>query len=364
MVGAGPAGLEAARVCAERGHEVGVLEAAERPGGQVLLATRASWRRDLAGVVDWRVAELERLGATLRTGVFAESEDVLDLEPDLVIIATGGVPQLDWLDGAEHCDSAWDVLSGTGRGGNEVLVYDGTGRHAASTAAERLLMQGARVTLAAIDGSFCEEMTYAERAIWKRRHYELKLKTLFDRRLEKVERDGNRLRATLVNDLTEEAETLTVDQVVIEHGTTPADELYEDLRGQSCNDGVTDLDALLNGQPQPRERKRLRAAPGRRRHLQPQHPHGGPGFAAAVHDLLTRYAPLLPPPGEGQRGEGGAASKITAFAGVARSCRTSDHASAGEVFSRCFVQPQQRLVHLVVVLTQRRPEVLDSPGRA
>jgi len=251
VVGAGPAGLEAARVCAARGHRVTVLEAAGRPGGQVLLATRATWRGDLQGVVDWRVAELERLGATLRTGVYAEAADVLALQPDAVIVATGGVPQLDWLDGAEHCESAWDVLCGGPRGAGEVLVYDGTGRHAAISAAERLHVQGCQVTLAAIDGSLCEEMTYAERVIWKRRHYELGLQTLFDRRLARVERDGNRLRATLVNDYTEAVEIREVDRVVIEHGTVPADELYQSLRERSANDGVTDIEALLAGEPQP-----------------------------------------------------------------------------------------------------------------
>ncbi len=251
VIGAGPAGLEAARVCAARGHRVTLLEAADRPGGQVLLAVRASWRRDLIGVVDWRVAELERLGATLRTGVYAEPEDVLALDPDAVIVATGGVPQLDWLDGAEHCDSAWDVLSGGAGGGHEVLVYDGTGRHAGITAAEHLMMQGRHVTLAAIDGSLCEEMSYAERAIWKRRHYELGLETRFDRRLTRVDRDGNRLRATLVNDYTGAVETLTVDRVVVEHGTQPSDDLYQALRAQSSNDGVTHIDALLAGEPQP-----------------------------------------------------------------------------------------------------------------
>jgi 2,4-dienoyl-CoA reductase-like NADH-dependent reductase (Old Yellow Enzyme family) len=252
VVGAGPAGLEAARVCAERGHEVVAFEAAESPGGQVLLAARASWRRDLLGVIEWRVAELERLGVRLRTGVYAEAGHVLAEEPDLVITATGGVPQLGWLDGAEHCDSAWDVLSGARLPGNDVLVYDGTGRHSAPTAAEQLLMQGCNVTLASIDGSLCEEMAYAERAIWKRRCYRLGLATLFDRRLERVEKVGNRLRATLVNEYTGESDAVSVDRVVIEHGTEPADELYQTLRERSGNQGVTDIDALLDGAPQPR----------------------------------------------------------------------------------------------------------------
>ncbi|MEP4419949.1 MAG: NAD(P)-binding protein, partial [Nitratireductor sp.] len=62
VVGAGPAGLEAARVAAERGHKVTVLEAAPLAGGQVRLAAQNPRRRELIGIVDWRLAELERLG--------------------------------------------------------------------------------------------------------------------------------------------------------------------------------------------------------------------------------------------------------------------------------------------------------------
>ena len=89
MVGAGPAGLEAARVSAARGHRVLLLEAAERLGGQVLLAAKAPWRADLLGIVDWLAAEVAHLGAEVRTNCYAETEDVLAEEPDVVIIACG-----------------------------------------------------------------------------------------------------------------------------------------------------------------------------------------------------------------------------------------------------------------------------------
>ena len=84
------------------------------------------------------------------------------------------------------------VLAGGGNAGAEALVYDGTGRHAAIAAAEALSERGSHITLAAIDGSLCQEMSYAERAIWTRRHYELGLATAFDRRLERIERDDPR----------------------------------------------------------------------------------------------------------------------------------------------------------------------------
>ena len=72
VVGAGPGGLEAARVAGERGHDVVVLEAAARPGGQIVLAAALKRRREIIGIVDWRVRECERLGVAFRYNVFAE----------------------------------------------------------------------------------------------------------------------------------------------------------------------------------------------------------------------------------------------------------------------------------------------------
>ncbi len=251
VAGGGPAGLEAARVCAERGHAVVLFEAAERLGGQVLLATRASWRKDLVGLVEWRQRELERLGVRLRLSTYAERADVLAERPDVVIVATGGVPDIDWIQGAEHCTSAWDIIGGATPLAAEVIVYDGTGRHPAPQVAELAIAQGKRVQFISIDAQLAMELTYAERAIWKKRAYELELPTVFDHEIARVERQGNRLAATFRNLSTGAVRQLVADQVIVEHGTVPADQLYKELRADSGNDGVTDIDALLEGRPQP-----------------------------------------------------------------------------------------------------------------
>ena len=101
VVGAGPAGLEAARVSAERGHEVVLFEATEQAGGQIRLASRSPRRRELIGIVDWRVERLAEAGVELRFSSWAEADDVLGLEPDVVFIATGGIPNTDVLEAGE-----------------------------------------------------------------------------------------------------------------------------------------------------------------------------------------------------------------------------------------------------------------------
>ncbi len=251
VVGGGVAGLEAARVAALRGHTVTLFEAAPRLGGQVLLAAKASWRKDILGVIDWRSDELDRLGVDVRLNVYAEAADVLALSPDAVIIATGGLPDLDWLEGAEHCTSAWDALAIDPAAGEDVIIYDGTGRHVAATCAEHFAAAGANVRLAAIDDMLAAELSYAERPFWKKRLYELDVPVTFDARLISVERSGNRLKATFCNEVTGKDNSLEADRVIVEHGTQPLRETFDALRSHSANDGVTDLAALTAGEPQP-----------------------------------------------------------------------------------------------------------------
>ena len=248
VVGGGPAGLEAARVLAERGHTVTLFEAAPELGGQARIGANASWRADLIGVVDWRASELKRLGVAVLCNHVAEAHDVLAETPDIVIVATGGVPDLD---GLEHATSVWDLLTGNAPVGDDVIVYDGTGRHPAPHGAEHARMAGSQTALVSIDGELATELTYAERAVWKRRLYELDVPMTFDHRLTRIIRDGNRLTATFVNETTGTATMLMADQIIVENGTLPLDKIYHDLRCHAANNGVTDLDTLIAVQPQP-----------------------------------------------------------------------------------------------------------------
>jgi 2,4-dienoyl-CoA reductase-like NADH-dependent reductase (Old Yellow Enzyme family) len=251
VIGGGPAGLEAARVSAERGHNVSLFEAASALGGQIRIGATGSWRRDLTGIVEWREAELERLGVSVHTNAYMECSDIDALSADVVIIATGGLPQVDLKGGADLCVSTWDVLTGQAPILGDVLVYDGTGRHPGPLAAEQARIAGAKVTYASIDAQLAEELTYAERLRWKKIFLKLGVQPISETRLVSVERHNNRLAATLMNEISRENQVVVVDQVVVEQGSIPMDEVYFELRGRSRNNGVTDLDAFVNMQPQP-----------------------------------------------------------------------------------------------------------------
>ncbi|GJD53075.1 putative N-methylproline demethylase [Methylobacterium crusticola] len=245
VVGGGPAGLEAARVSAERGHRVVLMEAGARLGGQILVAASAPERRDLIGIVDWRVAELERLGVAVRLNTYCEGAEVLAEGPDVVVVATGGVPDLDGLDGAELCDSAWDVLTGSVAGKDSVLVYDGTGRQAAPSCALRLAGEGRAVSLATPDEALALEMPYTDRTSYRKRLAQQGVRPIVDVRLIQVLREGNRIVAVLRNAYTGLDVRVEAEQVVVENGTIPIDDLYRALRDLSSNRGVTEPEALM-----------------------------------------------------------------------------------------------------------------------
>lgn len=159
IVGAGPAGLEAARACAERGHEVVVFEAANDPGGQIRLTAQSERRREMISIIDWRMSQCERLGVTFHFNSWAEADTVLSESPDVVIIATGGLPHTDVLsNGNDLVVSSWDIISGDVKPGTNVLVFDDAGDHAGLQAAEFLAKAGAKVEIMTPDRAFAPEV--------------------------------------------------------------------------------------------------------------------------------------------------------------------------------------------------------------
>ncbi|MFT7672209.1 MAG: 2,4-dienoyl-CoA reductase-like NADH-dependent reductase (Old Yellow Enzyme family) [Gammaproteobacteria bacterium] len=251
VVGAGPAGLEAARILAERGHKVKVFEATDKPGGQMRMAATSKWRRDVIGVVDWRVAELERLGVEVQYNTLAEAEEVLAENPDVVIAATGGLPDLDWLPGWELCTPVWDILSGSVKPAARVIIYDGSGRHPATTATEICHDAGSEVQLVTLDEMAVAELSYGERVIWRRELARRGLVAMTEYELMELTRAVAGIDAVFRSELTGETCTLNADQIVVERGTLPFGETFDSLRDASNNQGITDVDALIAGKPQP-----------------------------------------------------------------------------------------------------------------
>ena len=251
IVGAGPAGLEAARVAASRGHEVIVHEAANDPGGQVRLTAQTPRRAEMIQLIQWRFEECEKLGVTFRFNSFADAATVMDENPDVVIVATGGIAHTEILpQGNDLVVSAWDILSGDVQSGSNVLIYDDAGDQAALQAAEKIASTGAKVEIMTRDRVFSPEvmgmtLTPAMRALQP-----LDVTFTVTWKLESVAREGNGLKATIGTDYSDVTRDRLVDQVVVNHGTEPLEDLYFDLRESSRNLGEVDYDAMIAGVPQ------------------------------------------------------------------------------------------------------------------
>jgi len=250
VVGAGPAGLEAARVSAARGHKVTLIEAETRVGGQVNIASKVSWRQDLQTITQWLEDQCRKLGVDIWLGYMADLEMIEKFSPDIVVIATGGIPNVGEIEGAEHVYSTWDMLGGHVEIGDRVLMFDDQGADSAMGCSD-YLAQGARklevVTperYLGIEAGAYNFPTYLTRL------YKKGASISPDMRLRSVKRTANGLTVVLRNEYTLEEETREVDQVVSDHGTLPNDELYMELKPHSRNHGAVDNRALVEGRPQ------------------------------------------------------------------------------------------------------------------
>lgn len=158
VVGGGPAGMEAARIAALRGHAVTLAEATTRLGGAIALAAKAPARHGISDITVWQEAEIFRLGVSVRLSTYMEIDDILEEGADCVVIATGSMPRMDGFQSTHpgepilgmeqpHVQSSYDLLEGgVGPGaGRSAVLIDDTGHYEGIAAAEFLHSHGWKV---------------------------------------------------------------------------------------------------------------------------------------------------------------------------------------------------------------------------
>lgn len=180
VAGGGPAGMKAAAIAAQRGHDVTLCEAAGRLGGQALLAQQLPGREEFGGLVDNLSYELQHAGVTVKTGCNADRRFIDSMQPDVVIDATGAVEYLPAFEGRELIDTdgnqivtAWALLNNTKQAGTRVVIADWRADWIGVGLAEKLARDGCEVTLctnAALAGETLQ--------LYTRNHYVGRLHTL------------------------------------------------------------------------------------------------------------------------------------------------------------------------------------------
>jgi len=255
IVGGGPAGMESARVLAERGHKVTLIEKATELGGQITIAAKAPQRDQMAGITRWFALELARLGIDLKLNTCADAQMIRDLNPDIVILSTGGTPFLEqnahWGASEGLVVSSWDILNGVVEPGKNVLVYDTICEFSGMSVADYLSSNGAKVEIVTDDTKPGVGIGGTTFPTYYRSLYEKEVVMTSDMILEKVYREDDKLVALLANEYTGQEEERVVDQIVVENGIRPNEVLYYQLKAESINKGQMDIEALYEGALQP-----------------------------------------------------------------------------------------------------------------
>ena len=254
VVGAGPAGLEAARIAGERGHEVVVFEAAPDPGGQIRLCAKSERRRDMLGIVDWRMQQCAKKNVKFNFNVVAEIQDVLDEKPHTIIIATGGMPNLELFEtkkDLENVYTSWDIISGDIKLSDNILIYDEAGDHTGMQSAEIAIKEGSTVEFMTPDRLISSEIMGMNLTPYLKNLQDKKITYSIAKRLLDVSIKGNKLNALIGSDYDENFKyNSSYDQVFLNYGIKPLDELYYSLVPFSKNKGEVDYNKFINGDEQ------------------------------------------------------------------------------------------------------------------
>ena len=205
----------------------------------------------MIGIVDWLSGEVDHAGVDVRTGTFVEGGDIARLDPEIVIVASGSVPETCLAeDGGEHAMTVWDALESGQRPAGHVVITDATGGHAALSLADNLSGSAECLTFVTADRHAGRALGVQNVPVYLSNLVSAGAVILTDRSLVGVRRQGNRFIARLRHAYTRQVEEVAADQVIADAGVRSVSDVFDDLRDRSVNLGEVDHEALAGVVPQ------------------------------------------------------------------------------------------------------------------
>lgn len=199
-----------------------MYEAQPDPGGQLRLAAQNPRRREMLSIIDWRMSQCAARNVVFHFNTWAEADDVTALNPDIVLIATGGLPNTELFEtgkDADHVISTWDIIAGDVKPAENILIYDESGDHPALQSAEVAAKAGSRVEVMTPDRVFAPDIMAMNLVPYMRSLQDKEVTFKVTRRLLGIERTGNTLSATIGTDYSDHTYRAEYDQVVVKYGT-------------------------------------------------------------------------------------------------------------------------------------------------
>ena len=235
VVGGGPAGIEAARVAAIRGHHVTVYEAADRLGGQLIPAIVPPYKQNLADYIPYMEGQAEYRGFTVELNHPITREEVARLKPDVVIVATGVLPAVLPIPGFDKplVMNAKEALLGKPTGKNIVIIGGGT---VGCETAEWMLDAGKSVTIVEMSDRLMGKMVETTRFVLKAHLRELNCRELLNTRCVEIQDQA------VVVESAEGQQTIPADNVIIAVGDRPNNALANEIQ-DLCPEVITIGDA-------------------------------------------------------------------------------------------------------------------------
>jgi 2,4-dienoyl-CoA reductase-like NADH-dependent reductase (Old Yellow Enzyme family)/pyruvate/2-oxoglutarate dehydrogenase complex dihydrolipoamide dehydrogenase (E3) component len=226
VVGGGPAGLEAARILAKRGHRVVLYERGERLGGQFRIAAIPPEKQPLAKLIRWQTDQAKKAGVTIKIKEEVTARLIKESQPDVVVIATGGKPLVPDIPGAgaPHVVFAADILEGKATTKNRVIIMGG-GSVGCETA-DLLLHQNKKVTIVEMLDELAQDAESTQRFFLLTRLKTLGADIRTGTRILEVLRDGVRAESG-----GQPLELVGFDTVVAAFGVAPENALAGKIEG-------------------------------------------------------------------------------------------------------------------------------------